>query len=278
MTARDDFGILCLMWARVTRYARGLIGTYRQSAVIRRLHSVAAFIESAYENDGTSLEEGERQLIARLRGSDIRSVMDVGAHLGEWSALALRAWPACHVHAIEVAPETCDQLRQRFAENGRLTINQCGLSDHIGTETLYYFPDHPELTCDHRRHPGYVAHPFVASIVTGDAYCDRHGIETIDLLKIDVEGAELRVLRGFERRLHADAIACLTFEYGAFGIDTRTLLRDFYDLLGERYWIGKVYRATVDFRDYDWRHERFAFATFCAVSRHRPDLRQRLTA
>ena len=60
-------------------------------------------------------------------------------------------------------------------------------------------------------------------VQTGDAYCTRHRIERIDLLKIDVEGAEHLVLRGFERMLHERRIEVIQFEYGLANIYTHHL-------------------------------------------------------
>jgi hypothetical protein len=139
---------------------------------------------------------------------------------------------------------------------------------------MYYFPDHPELTCDRPRHENSTVVQFEASIVAGDEYADANGIETIDFLKIDVEGAEHLVLKGFSRMLGRGAIRCIQFEYGAFSIQTRVLLADYYEWLGSRYWIGKVFPSGVEFRDYQWTDESFRFANFVCVSRDWPEARK----
>jgi hypothetical protein len=119
--------------------------------------------------------------------------------------------------------------------------------------------------------------PFEARLITGDAWCDAHGIGEIDFLKIDVEGAEFRVIDGFSRRIAAGKIHCIQFEYGPFSIQTRFLLRDYYALLAEHYWIGKVYPNYVDFSDYHWQLETLRFCNYCCVLRTRPDLRDLLS-
>ena len=50
--------------------------------------------------------------------------------------------------------------------------------------------------------------------MTLDAYCLKHTVPYIDLLKIDVEGAEYQVLLGARRLLHEKRIRCCIFEFG----------------------------------------------------------------
>ncbi len=202
----------------------------------------------------------------------------MGANIGDWTLEALRLWPGCHVHAFEVAPLTFAQLTTRLSAGDRARVTpQClGLSDATGTQPMFFFPDHPELTADRPRHEDKTVEPFEARIERGDEYVERHQIDVIDYLKIDVEGAEYRVLNGFKNTLAAGKIRCLQFEYGAFSIQTRVLLADYYAILRDRFWIGKIYPAAVEFGDYDWTMENFRFANFCAVSRERSDIRRLL--
>jgi hypothetical protein len=109
------------------------------------------------------------------------------------------------------------------------------------------------------RHSAYRATRFDAHLVAGDAYVEQHGIAAIDFLKIDVEGAEYLVLKGLEKTMKEGRIHCVQFEYGAFSIQTRMLLADYYELPSPMYWIGKIFPAGVEFRDYDWTMECFRF-------------------
>jgi hypothetical protein len=122
------------------------------------------------------------------------------------------------------------------------------------------------------RHVHAASTPFTAELRTGDDYVRAHGLDAIDFLKIDVEGAEHLVLKGFQQTLAAGRINCIQFEYGAFSIETRVLLADYYDTLGSKYWIGKIFPGSVEFRDYHWTMENFRFSNFLCVLRSRPDL------
>ncbi len=143
---------------------------------------------------------------------------------------------------------------------------------------MYYFPDHPDLTSDMPRHDDYKVIPFEAYLTTLDAFCRERRIEAIDFLKIDVEGAEHRVLEGARELLEAQKIDCIQFEYGAFSIETRFLLKDYFALLSGQYFIGKIFPNHIAFTDYDWMAEDFRFSNYLCVSRSRPDLLQLLQA
>jgi FkbM family methyltransferase len=266
------------MFDSLKERTRHFIGRRRQSVSIRALHQLATFVEEAYENNEWDMcVNGETTLLQRLTSVPFATMFDVGAHVGDWSVEALAAWPGSHVHIFEVAPPTFDRLKQRFDAAGlsvRSTLNCAGLSDTTSSREMYYFPDHPKLTCDMARHAAYRATPFGAHLVKGDAYVEQHGIAAIDFLKIDVEGAEHLVLKGLQRTMKDGRIHCIQFEYGAFSIQTRVLLADYYEMLSPMYWIGKIFPAGVEFRDYDWTMECFRFSNFLCVSRNRPDLKE----
>src|SRR5262245_35990801 len=234
---------------------RRLIARNRTRPAVRALHRVASFIDASYENEEWDMcVNGETGVLRRLAPANLRTIVDVGAHVGDWTIEALRTFPAAHAHAFEVAPPTYARLQRHIQESGlssRATLNAFGLGDEEAACEMYYFPDHPQLTCDLPRHR-FESQPFRASLRRGGHCLRENHVETIDLLKIDVEGAEHRVLAGFADALEAGRIECLQFEYGAFSIQTRVLLADYYARLAPRYWIGKIYPAHVEFADYAW--------------------------
>lgn len=265
---------------RLVASSAAFIARRRQSRAVGLVHRAARFIDDAYHNTNMDLAtNGESHLLQRLAVAGFSVAFDVGANGGDWSMAALRVWPSVTVHAFEVAPPTCAVLRRAIDAAGlssRTRLNEFGLSDATGTERLYCFPGSAELTCDRPRHEGRPFETFQGRMLRGDEYVAQAGVTRIDFLKIDVEGAEYKVLRGLSQTLAAGRIECVQFEYGAFAIQTRLLLADYHAMLGKHYWIGKIYPTHVEFSDYIWTLEGFRFANFLAVSRARPDLRDRL--
>ncbi len=79
-----------------------------------------------------------------------------------------------------------------------------------------------------------IAPPQIENVeaITLDTCCERHNIAAIDLLKIDVEGAEYQVLRGAQRMLASQKIRCLTFEFGQTTFDMGNRPEDIERCLG----------------------------------------------
>jgi FkbM family methyltransferase len=240
------------------------------------MHNVASFVESAWRNEGSDFAtNGERFVLERFGAANFQVAIDAGANFGDWSRNALELWPTCQIHAFEVAPATYERLEAEFrpfGQRNRVKIYQMGLSDESGVRLMYYFPDSPQLTCDMPRHHCFKSVPFQAEMTTLDAFCDQHHIDSIDFLKIDVEGAEYLVIKGANRLLIDNAITCIQFEYGPFSTDTRFMLKDYYGYLSQYYYIGKIYPNYIDFREYDWTMEDFKFCNYLCVSKKRRDL------
>ena len=224
---------------------------------------------------------GELWLLEQFASSDVTCIFDVGANVGDWSIAAARRMPRARIEAFEIVPDTARRMAANLAASGldRIRLHPVGLSDSNGTAPVAYFPHISEFSSAAIVQPGEVEWRD-CEVRTGDAFCEEHGIEHIDLVKIDVEGLEGHVLKGFARMLAAGAIDAIQFEYGHLNASVRFLLGDFYDLLQEHgYRLGKMFPDHVLFHEYNaWRDERFRGPNYIAVHRDRADLIARLSA
>lgn len=161
------------------------------------------------ENVGTIANDMlARTLLERLC-EDGRIFVDIGAHIGSVIGGALAHSRPSRLIAIEAIPEKAEALRKRFS---RAEIIATAVSDHDAEV---------DFTVDLAR-PGYSSlNPEVRShtsawrvirvkVTTPDAILPHEGV---DLIKIDVEGAELGVLRGAEA-LVAASRPLIMFESG----------------------------------------------------------------
>src|SRR5690606_10146640 len=99
------------------------------------------------------------------------------------------------VVSFEPMPSVYHRLCENVALNGftNVTTVPAGVSDAPGSAVLAL---HPATRMDGR--PG-ASHE--VTLVTLDGYITQHGVEQVDLLKIDIDGGEARVLRGATQTL-----------------------------------------------------------------------------
>lgn len=186
-------------------------------------------------------EEVEREELAFYRAT-VRSgmtVVDVGANVGTLTLLFAELAAPGGVHAFEPGVATFAKLEAALAEAGTANViaNRWALAGRPGPLRLnsYDGPFHPFSTLADRPLAAYgvdagPARQEDVEATTLDAYCEEKGIATVDLLKIDVEGAELQVLQGAERMLGEKRIGCVAFEFGQATFDMGNRPRQLSDL------------------------------------------------
>jgi FkbM family methyltransferase len=185
-----------------------------------------------YRNDRAS---GERHLIERVLPKLVSGprpvIFDVGANIGDYSAMLLRSFPSATVHAFEPHPATFARLKERRWE-GSVTCHEVAVGGAEGVRRLYDRADmngssHASL---HEVVISGIHHQQVVSVdvraTTLDTVAAERAIDFIDFLKIDTEGSELEVLNGASRLIGREAIGCIQFEFNEMNVASRVFLRD----------------------------------------------------
>lgn len=219
-------------------------------------------------------KNGERRLLEALACINPRYILDVGANVGHWSVMARQICPTASVHAFEILPTNWPRLEHNTASDDRIVIHHLGLSDAPG-ELRVFSSSKSELNdmatiskiSEMQAHDDYYDTKTMCRVDTGAAFMNANKINRIDLLKIDTEGYDLNVLKGFGDKIHS--ITLVQFEYGVFNIGSRTLLADFFSFFSEHgFIVGKVYPRFIDFFDYDYSAEDFAGSNYVAVKKN----------
>jgi len=110
----------------------------------------------------------------------------VGGFEGQWAS-DIVAMYGCRIHIFEPIPEFAEGIERRFARNPLITVHPVGLSSQDGTAVAAVAGD---ASSHHRRGDRSVK----IKLRAAEAIMDELGCERIDLMKVNIEGAEYDLL------------------------------------------------------------------------------------
>jgi FkbM family methyltransferase len=171
---------------------------------VRGLRPVRALYTRLYVLGKVLAEPGERRFF-REQVKPGMVVFDVGANLGFYSLLfSDLVGPSGRVHAFEPDPLSFGLLRDRAAaaRHRNVEATPAAVGDHTGQVTLFCSGTNRADNRIHPSHePGGAAETVEVPLITLDDYCALHGIDRVDAVKMDVQGAEVAALAGFRKTL-----------------------------------------------------------------------------
>jgi len=157
--------------------------------IVESLDGFKWYVEEG--DDFLVLNDGEmavREVLYRLAKKE-RVFVDVGAHVGEYAIRMAKVYGK--VEAFEPNPRSASLLAKNVELNGvdNITIHQVACGDAPG-ELILYARGGSTTPLKIEKHSGIIR----AKVVRLDDYLSR-----VDVVKIDVEGWEERVVRGMSR-------------------------------------------------------------------------------
>jgi len=157
----------------------------------------AAIFDSGFENV-------ERSFVERFLRPGM-AVLDIGAHHGYYTLLASRiVGPRGRVLAVEASPRERERLQQHLRINRckNVRIESRALGESAGMAELHLVRGW-ETGCNSLRRPD-VSQPtetISVRLERLDRVLQEQNVAKVDFIKLDVEGAELSVLKGASRLL-----------------------------------------------------------------------------
>jgi FkbM family methyltransferase len=274
MISRVLFKVVCGAGEQLCRY-RGRHFTDRFERAVDYFHRKLNNVNL----DMTT--NGELRALRLLGIIEPKCVFDVGANTGEWSQLVSQLYPSCSIHAFEIVPSTFQELVQNTKSIARLIPNNFGLSDEPGTISISLGSDDTRTATackieGMKYHDQYYGREIQCEVRKASDYVREKDIAGIDFVKIDVEGMDLRVIKGFEESI--GLVRALQFEYSAFNIASHDFLRDFCSYLnGHGFAVGKIFPRCVDFFEYHFGRENFQASNYVAVRKDEQTLIEKLS-
>jgi FkbM family methyltransferase len=176
-------------------------------------------------NNCNSDSNGEKLFYTSIKDK-INVIFDIGCR----SDTLFTDFPG-EVHYFDPVPEFIDTLKSVKNSNKVSYFNSFG----IGNENveLPYYPRHQSFydriaSCN----VSDDANKIILNIKKGIDYVNEKNIQSIDFMKIDTEGYEFNVLKGFENYL--ENVKVIQFEYGGTFLDNNVKLIEVVNYLTEK--------------------------------------------
>ena len=151
-----------------------------------------------------SIEEPYEVMRRLLKGRQVTGIIDAGASNGRISKRLLRKFPAAQVYAFEPNPYYAQTLQRYASEDSRFHPYFLALSDYEGSDVLHVTRSAgiTSLFTPTKRLKAIEPQGSLCEkteeiqIATIDQWAKRNGSPAIQLLKMDIQGSELKALRG----------------------------------------------------------------------------------
>jgi FkbM family methyltransferase len=163
--------------------------------------------------------------------SDGKIFIDVGGNKGHYTEGIMKKYSPSQVHIFEPSKINVTILKDKFKENVKIILNDCGLSNTNTNTILFSNEEGSGLGSTTKRRLDHFKIDFSIEenirLIRFDEYWEKNiDSDIIDLFKIDVEGHELEVLEGVGEKIKN--IRVIQFEFGGCNIDTKTFFQDYW--------------------------------------------------
>lgn len=159
--------------------------------------------------------EAQSRLLAQR---EVKAIFDVGANIGQTARRYRRWFRDANIWSFEPLPDTYAELEKTHAGDRKIETRREAVGEEVGRATFHVNAknyNHSLLGAakDGDKwaaidHVGEIEVP----VTSVDAFCAEHGIETLDILKTDTEGADMLALRGASRMLSEGKIGLVFSE------------------------------------------------------------------
>jgi FkbM family methyltransferase len=179
------------------------------------LHGVS-YIQSLKKTD---FRENAFEVQQRLAKSTPKIIFDLGANRGDTALNYAKLFPLASIYAFEPFPETYDKLIARVGGNKMIKPQPVAISEKKGEAVFHSNVNEDTNSLLPSAKIGLSSDDQVrtqsqikVNTETIDDFCIEHQIGKIDILKMDIQGAELSALKGASQLLKEKKISMIYFE------------------------------------------------------------------
>ena len=140
------------------------------------------------------------------------AILEGGAYNGVHTQMLAELWPEGSVYSFEPVPELSNRVRAATAEYKNVHVFELALSDKVGEAKFYVseFADKPDFPSESSSLLPPTGHEKIfpnikfkkeitVKTTTMDSWAQQNGVDRIDFLYLDIQGAELMTVKGSPR-------------------------------------------------------------------------------
>ena len=158
----------------------------------------------------------QKRISKFLQNRSIKTIIDVGAHKGEFAQNALQIESVNKIIAFEPQKKIFNLLKEKFSDNDKVVLNNFALSDKVEKRIMKINKMTATSTLNHEINDDSLYFKFKSFLLyqknsiideeeidttTFDAFFNEEIFNENTLLKIDTEGYEMHVLKGSEQKI-----------------------------------------------------------------------------
>jgi FkbM family methyltransferase len=245
------------------------------NAFFKVLAGFGRSVNRFYENQNHNIKSnGELTVLEKLAKFSPEIIIDGGANIGNYAKEVNRIIPGCKIFSFEPVESTFQKLVGNTSDIPEIVPVNLGLyKENCSQEINLYNSDTHSSLVDIQGLSYERTGKQIIRLTRGDDFLASFNLKSIDLLKIDIEGAEYDALLGFSESIKKGIIKAVQFEYGYINITSKKLLIDFYNFFETNgYCLGKIFPRVVEFRPYRFKYEDFLGPNFIAVKKTETEL------
>jgi FkbM family methyltransferase len=170
---------------------------------------------------------------------------DVGGNDGDYSNMlkdvCFTKKNNFNLYIFEPASVCFNYLLEKNKDLTNITIHQLALAEEEGSSNLFSPWDGSsgaslaDVDYIKLHMPNTTMSSEIVNTISLDNFCQKHKIEKIDFLKLDIEGFELSALKGSHEMIINKKITFIQIEIGAASLTTKSMLFDFWKMLNDSY-------------------------------------------
>lgn len=160
---------------------------------------------------------------ALMSNTKVEIIFDVGSHVGQTACKYINLFPDAKIHCFEPSEGSFKILDQTYGEYDYIMTHKIAIADVSNREKFYYINNDKFSAANSLLKPAIEHNNYLefsmdcpqiveTNTIKIDDFCYQHKIDKIHILKMDIQGGELKALKGATHLLGQQSIDLLYTE------------------------------------------------------------------